>query len=110
VNTFCVKRRFLALPTQTAFAERQRIRRAATPLARPYMYGMRSSILRRALRRRRKERAYVDLRHFARQRRLPKERALNRRSRRRKLRRRAAAKRGPYSRRGAHKRRQPVAR
>jgi hypothetical protein len=61
------------------------------------MYAVRRYILRRALRARRKERAFVDLRHALIQRRLPREKAKGFRKMRRALRRRVLAKRGAYS-------------
>lgn len=70
------KRRFLPLPLRAVFVQKQReSRQYALPYRHP-MYVVRAGILRRALRRRRKERVYIDLRQSARQRRLPRERAL----------------------------------
>lgn len=61
------------------------------------MYAVRVGILRRALRCRREERAFIDLRRFALQRRLPKEKATRPHPAHLIKNRRAAAKRGPYS-------------
>lgn len=61
------------------------------------MYAVRVGILRRALRRRREERAFIDLRRFALQRRLPKEKAGRPRAPHLIKNRKVAAKRGPYS-------------
>lgn len=61
------------------------------------MYAVRVGILRRALRRRREERAFIDLRRFARQRRLPKEKSRRPRAAHYLKKRRAAAKRGAYA-------------
>lgn len=100
------KRRFLSLPTNKLFVDARRVSRKALFPPRQPMYGVRSSILRRALRRRRRERAYIDLRQSARQRRLPKEKAISIRKlrRRRNPRRRSAVRRGRYNRRSARKR------
>lgn len=65
------KRRFLALPTFTRFVEKQKHNRVRAVPYKQQMYVVRAGVLRRALRRRRKERAYLDLRHFVRRRRLP---------------------------------------
>lgn len=94
------KRRFLSLPTNKLFVNARRVaRKASFPHKQP-TYGVRSSILRRALRRRRRERAYIDLRQSVRQRRLPKEKAVSIRKlrRRRNPLRRSAARRGRYNR------------
>jgi hypothetical protein len=71
------------------------------------MHSIRFSILRRALRRRRRTRAYVDLRISVRQRRLPREKpsSFRRRRRRGSLRRKFAVRRGRFSRKNARKRR-----
>jgi hypothetical protein len=68
------KRRFSGLPLHRLFRERRRavINLPSRHLA---MYTIRLGILRRALRRRRRERAFVDLRHSALQRKLPREQA-----------------------------------
>ncbi|RZK44775.1 MAG: hypothetical protein EOO61_02565 [Hymenobacter sp.] len=100
------KRRFISLPINCVFREH---RRALRKLHTPYkqaMYSIRAGILRRALRQRRKERAYIDLRQAIRQRRLPREKPKNYRKQQRKqnLRRRFAARRGKYSRRSVRKR------
>lgn len=69
------KRRFLPLPSVTlATNQTQCELRAAAPY-RQQMRVIRAGILRKALRRRRQERLFVDLRHSAIQRRLPKEQA-----------------------------------
>lgn len=60
------------------------------------MYAARVGILRRALRRRRQERVFIDLRRFAIQRRLPREKARRRRRDHRAMKQREVAKRGPY--------------
>jgi hypothetical protein len=71
------KRRFLALPTHRVFAYRRRgARRLRVPYKRP-MHALRVSLLRRALRMRRKERVFMDLRHSLLHRKLPKEKATN---------------------------------
>ena len=62
------------------------------------MYAVRVGILRRALRRRREERLFIDLRRFALQRRLPKEKARRPRAAHLAKKRRSAARKGPYSR------------
>lgn len=100
------KRRFLSLPTHAIFVNwRRTLRKNASP-PKHQMYSIRASILRRALRRRRRERAYIDLRLSARQRRLPREKptSFRKRRRRRNLRRRRAVRRGRYSRRNTRKR------
>jgi hypothetical protein len=62
------------------------------------MYAIRVGILRRALRRRREERAFIDLRRFTLQRRLPREKARRRpRAAHYLKKRRAAVKRGVYA-------------
>jgi len=104
--TLSTKRRFISLPVSRVFKKH---RRALRKLHAPYkqaMYSIRAGILRRALRRRRKERAYIDLRQAVRQRRLPREKPKNYRKQQRKqnLRRRFAARRGKYSRRSVRKR------
>jgi ribosomal protein S4 len=102
-----VKRRFMALPTHRVFANwRRTIRKKAQP-TRHLMHSIRFSILRRALRRRRRTRAYVDLRISVRQRRLPREKpsSFRRRRRRGSLRRKFAVRRGRFSRKNARKRR-----
>lgn len=58
---------------------------------------IRAGVLRRALRKRRRERCYIDLRYAALQRRLPKERASRPRNLHRAVKRRRAARIGPYS-------------
>jgi hypothetical protein len=70
------------------------------------MHNIRFNVLRRALRRRRRTRAYVDLRIAIRQRRLPKEKSTSfRRQRRRSnLRRKFAVRRGRFSRKNARRR------
>ena len=60
---------------RAVFLEKQKeLRKRSLPYKHP-MYVVRAGILRRALRRRRKERIYIDLRQSARQRRLPRERS-----------------------------------
>jgi hypothetical protein len=87
---------FLSLPTHVVFSEKQKQKRAlATPYKQP-MYAVRVGLLRRALRRRRQERVFIDLRRFALQRRLPREKARRPQRDYRAAKRRAAAKRGPY--------------
>jgi hypothetical protein len=92
------KRRFLSLPTQAVFFEKQRQKRALLAPYKQPLYAIRVGILRRALRRRREERAFIDLRRFALQRRLPKEKAGHPRALHLIKNRKVAAKRGPYSR------------
>jgi hypothetical protein len=102
-----VKRRFLALPTHRVFANWRRTLRKNSHPTRHLMHNVRFSILRRALRRRRRTRAYVDLRISVRQRRLPREKpsSFRRRRRRGSLRRKFAVRRGRFSRKNARKRR-----
>jgi ribosomal protein S4 len=92
------KRRFLSVPTQTVFAESQKQKRALLSPYKQPMYAIRVGILRRALRRRREERAFIDLRRFTLQRRLPREKARRRpRAAHYLKKRRAAVKRGVYA-------------
>lgn len=72
---FAVKRRFLALPIKAAAdKQEQHTLRIASPY-KQQMRVIRAGILRCALRRRREERSFLDLRHSALQRRLPKDQA-----------------------------------
>jgi len=100
------KRRFISLPINCVFREHRRVLRKLHTPYKQAMYSIRAGILRRALRQRRKERAYIDLRQAIRQRRLPREKPKNYRKQQRKqnLRRRFAARRGKYSRRSVRKR------
>jgi hypothetical protein len=100
------KRRFISLPVQRVFKEHRRVLQKLHAPCKQAMYSIRAGILRRALRRRRKERVYIDLRQAIRQRRLPREKPKNYRRQQRKqnLRRRFAARRGKYSRRSMRKR------
>jgi ribosomal protein S4 len=91
------KRRFLALPMLTVFKEKQKAPLRFSLMQHP-THVIRAGVLRRALRRRREERAFIDLRQSALQRRLPKEQASRPWKLRRAAKRRRAAKAGPYSR------------
>jgi hypothetical protein len=91
------KRRFLSLPARTVFVEKQRQKRALLSPYKQPMYAVHVGILRRALRRRREERAFIDLRQFVLNRRLPRERLSQPRPSDFALQ-RAAAKKGPYAR------------
>lgn len=100
------KRRFLSLPAHELFvAARRAARKAAFPY-KQHTYIARFGLLRRALRRRRRSRAYIDLRQSTRHRRLPREKAKGHKQirRRQNPRRRTAARRGRYSRSSARKR------
>lgn len=100
------KCRFLSLPTHKTFVSwRRALRKSAFPPKHP-MYRARAGVLRRALRRRRRERVYIDLRLAVRSRRLPQERLMSfrRLRRRRSIRRLRARRRGRYSRRNARRR------
>jgi ribosomal protein S4 len=101
-----VKRRFMTLPTHRVFANWRRTLRKKAHSTRHLMHNIRFSILRRALRRRRRTRAYVDLRISVRQRRLPREKptSFRRRRRRGSLRRKFAVRRGRFSRKSARRR------
>jgi ribosomal protein S4 len=92
------KRRFLSLPTHTVFFKKQKLARSALSPYKQQMSIIRTGVLRRALRRRRQERAFIDLRQSALQRRLPKEKARQRPKDYRYAKRRRAAKRGPFRR------------
>ncbi len=71
------KRRFLALPLALeASKQAKNMLRAVSPY-KQQMRVIRAGILRKALRRRREERPFIDLRHPILQRRLPKEQATN---------------------------------
>jgi len=70
------KRRFLSLPLYKLFVLRRREHRKVSPHRRPYMHNVRAGLLRRALRHRRRERVYVDLRISALNRRLPRDKPL----------------------------------
>ena len=74
-TSFGGKRRFLALPIKVAADKQlQHKLKSASPY-KQQMHVIRAGILRRALRRRRQERPFIDLRHSTLQRRLPKEQA-----------------------------------
>jgi len=99
------KRRFMALPLRLVFRRKRRIVRKSPRATKHPMSAVRGGILRRALRRRRLERVFVDLRHFVYNRRLPKDKtAASPRRQRRVIRRRPAAKQGQYSRQAVQKR------
>jgi len=69
------KRRFISLPTAAIFAARAVNSLSTLSPYKRQMRVIRAGILRRALRKRREERRYIDLRHSTLQRRLPKEQA-----------------------------------
>lgn len=74
-NQFTAKRRFLALPIKATADKREQHTLYATSPYKQQTRVIRAGILRCALRRRREERSFIDLRHSALQRRLPKEQA-----------------------------------
>jgi hypothetical protein len=91
------KRRFVPLPTKLLHAHRQRIAAIQQPRIFPIaLRALRVGVLRRALRRRRNERAFIDLRKSALQRRTPRERALRPGKLRRRARLRARSRTKPW--------------
>jgi len=91
------KRRFLPLPIAAVAANQAEYALRTAPRYKQQMRVIRAGILRKALRRRREERLFMDLQHSALHRRLPKEQASRPWKLRRAVKRWRAAKRGPHS-------------